>query len=45
MASRSFYRLEKVNLLQYIEFKILQITTNSLTSTFEMFNKKSNTNS
>lgn len=36
---------KKVNLLQYIEFKIFQITSNSSTSTFEMFNKKSNTNS
>lgn len=36
---------KEVNLLQYIEFKIFQITSNSPTSTFEMFNKKSNTNS
>lgn len=30
---------KKVNLLRYIEFKIFQITSNSPTSTFEMFNK------
>lgn len=36
---------KEVNLLQYVEFKIFQITSNSPTSTFEMFNKKSNANS
>ena len=35
---------KEVNLLQYIEFKIFQITSNSPTSTFEMFCKKLNTN-
>ena len=32
---------KEVNLLQYIEFKIFQITSNSPNSTFEMFCKKS----
>lgn len=35
---------KKVNLLQYIEFKIFQITSNSPTSKFEMFCKGQNEN-
>lgn len=31
---------KKVNLLEYIEFKIFQVTTGSLNSTFEMFSKR-----
>lgn len=30
---------KKVNLLQYIEYKIFQVTSNSPTTTYEMFNK------
>ncbi len=32
---------KKVNLLQYLEFKIFQVTSNSPAATFEMFNKDS----
>ncbi len=32
---------KKVNLLQYIEYKIFQVTSNSPTATFEMFSKDS----
>jgi hypothetical protein len=32
---------KKVNLLQYLEFKVFQVTANSFSSTWEMFENKS----